>query len=322
VHAAGVLDDAVVSHLSLSKFESVTAGKVGGALALDAWLKTFDLEFLVYYSSVAGTLGSPGQANYAAANTMLDALACSQRARGIPAISIDWGSWGEVGLAAAKDIRGARIASHGLKSLSPQEGAELLIEILRKEPTQVAAMHLDADQWCVSHPAAARSGLLANLMEKSTTAVREGGDFLGSLRLLDGEERRHTLTAWLREQVAAVLRLSVERVPEDKTLRSLGLDSLMALELRNRLERHLRLKLSATLVWNYPTISAVAAHLENRLATTHPGGTEAKADSTTVVESKPPMVEQAESDGRSAAEMLEAELMEVEGLSATSEGWR
>ena len=322
VHAAGVLDDAVVSHLSLIKFESVTAGKVGGALALDARLKAFDLDFLVYYSSVAGVLGTPGQANYAAANTMLDALAYSQRARGIPAISIDWGSWSEVGLAAAKDIRGARIASRGLKPLSPQEGAELLIEILRKEPTQVAAMHLDADQWCVSHPAAARSGLLANLMEKSTAAVREGGDFLGRLRLLDGEELRHTLTTWLREQVAAVLRLDVERVPEDKTLRSLGLDSLMALELRNRLERHLRLRLSATLVWNYPTISAVAAHLENRLATTHPGGTEAKADSATVVESKTPMVEQAESDGRSAAEMLEAELMEVEGLPATSESWR
>ena len=322
VYAAGVLDDAVVSHLSLSKFESVTAGKVGGALALDTWLKTFDLEFLVYYSSVAGILGSPGQANYAAANTMLDALAHNQRARGIPAISIDWGSWSKVGLAAAKDIRGARIASRGLTPLSPEEGVELLIEILRREPTQIAAMHLDAEKWCASNPAAARSGLLANLMEKSATSVREGGDFLTRLSLLDGEERRHTLTAWLREQVAAVLRLDVERVPEDKTLRSLGLDSLMALELRNRLERHLRLKLSATLVWNYPTISAVAAHLENRLATTHPGGTEAKADSTTVVESKPPMVEQAESDGRSAAEMLEAELMEVEGLPATSEGWR
>ena len=322
VHAAGILDDAVVSHLSLSKFESVMAGKVGGALALDARLKDFNLDFLVYYSSVAGILGSPGQANYAAANAMLDAVAYNQRARGIPAISIDWGSWSEVGLAAAKDIRGARIASRGLKPLSPEEGVELLIEILRREPTQIAAMHLDAQKWCVSNPAAARSGVLANLIEGPAVAAREGGDFVARLRFLDGEELRHTLTAWLREQVAAVLRLSVERVPEDKVLRSLGLDSLMALELRNRLERHLRLKLSATLVWNYPTISALAAHLENRLSTTQPGGIEAKVDSSIGVETVPFVAEQTDFDGRSAAEMLEAELMEVESLHASSEGWR
>ena len=322
VHAAGILDDAVVSHLSLTKFESVMAGKVGGALALDARLNDFDLDFLVYYSSVAGVLGSPGQANYAAANAMLDALAYDQRARGIPAISIDWGAWSEVGLAAAKDVRGARIASRGLKPLSPKEGVELLIEILRREPTQIAAMHLDADQWCASNPAAARSGLLANLMEKSATSAGEGGDFLARLRLLDGEELRRTLTAWLREQVAAVLRLNVERVPEDKALRSLGLDSLMALELRNRLERHLRLKLSATLVWNYPTISALTAHLENRLSTTYPGEIGAKEDSLTGVEANPVVAEPTDSDEHSAAEMLEAELMEVESLHGRSEGWR
>ena len=96
----------------------------------------------------------------------------------------------------------------------------------------------------------------------------------------------------------------------------------MALELRNRLERHLRLKLSATLVWNYPTISALAAHLENRLSTTHPGETEAKVDSSIGVETVPFVAEQTDSDGRSAAEMLEAELMEVESLHASSEGWR
>jgi acyl carrier protein/NAD(P)-dependent dehydrogenase (short-subunit alcohol dehydrogenase family) len=322
VHAAGILDDAVVSHLSLSKFESVMAGKIGGALAMDARLKDFDLDFLVYYSSAAGVLGSPGQANYAAANAMLDALAHNQRARGIPAISIDWGSWSEVGLAAAKDNRGARIASRGLKPLSPKQGAELLIEILRREPTQVAAMHLDAEQWCVSNPAAERSGLFVKFMERSAATARDGGDFLAGLTLLDGKELRHTLIAWLREQVAAVLRLSVERLPEDKALRSLGLDSLMALELRNRLERHLRLKLSATLVWNYPTISALAAHLENRLSTTHSEEAGAKVDGSTAVQTKPFVAEQTDSDGQSAAQMLEAELIEVESLHAPSEGCR
>ena len=114
-----------------------------------------------------------------------------------------------------------------------------------------------------------------------------------------------TLTEWLRRQVAAVLRLDAERVPPDKALRSLGLDSLMALELRNRLERNLRLKLSATLVWNYPTITAIAAHLESRLAARLPGESEARTQTP-----RP----QSEPDNKSIAEMLEAELLGAESL--------
>jgi acyl carrier protein len=173
-------------------------------------------------------------------------------------------------------------------------------------------MHLDADQWCASHPAAARSRLLANLMRQSASSARETGDFAASLKVLVGEQLRTTLMTWLRQQVAAILRLDFERVPEDKPLRSLGLDSLMALELRNRLERNLRLKLSATLVWNYPTITAMAAHLEGRLAVRLPGETEAQAAAITATKALP--IQQAETDSRSIAEMLEAELLGAESL--------
>jgi NADPH:quinone reductase-like Zn-dependent oxidoreductase/acyl carrier protein len=325
VHAAGILDDAVVAHLSEARFESVMAAKVGGALALarnlDARVQSGDLDFLVYYSSVAGVLGTPGQANYAAANAMLDALSHSQRARGIPAISIDWGTWGETGLAAASENRGARMASQGLHPLNSNEGAALLMRILDESPVQVAAMSLDVDQWCASYPAAARSGLLAKLMRQSLNPAGNGGDFAASLRLLAGEQLHATLIAWLREQVAAVLRLDFERVPQDKALRSLGLDSLMALELRNRLERNLRLKLSATLVWNYPTITAIATHLEGRLAAKLPGETEAPSSATTgpattgpaTTKTQPPRP-QSEPDNESIAEMLEAELLGAESL--------
>jgi acyl transferase domain-containing protein/NADPH:quinone reductase-like Zn-dependent oxidoreductase/NAD(P)-dependent dehydrogenase (short-subunit alcohol dehydrogenase family)/acyl carrier protein len=315
VHAAGILDDAVVAHLSPAKFQSVMAAKVGGALALDANVQGRDLDFLVYYSSAASVLGTPGQANYAAANAMLDALSHSQRQRGIPAISIDWGTWGETGLAAASENRGARIASQGLHPLTSKEGAALLMRILDEGPVQVAAMSLDADQWCASFPAAARSGLLANLKRQSANQSVDGGDFAASLRLLTGEQLRAALIEWLRQQVAGVLRLDSERVPQDKTLRSLGLDSLMALELRNRLERNLRLKLSATLVWNYPTITAIAAHLESRLATL-PGESEAPNFSTTgaATTKRQPSGPQSEPDNKSIAEMLETELLGAESL--------
>jgi len=321
VHAAGILDDAVISHLSLEKFKSVMAGKVGGALALDAEVGPGDLDFLLYYSSVAGVLGNPGQANYAAANTMLDALAYRQRARGIPAISINWGSWGEVGLAAATENRGARMALQGLTPLTRKEGAALVLRILRESPVQIAAMHLDAGQWCASHPAAAKSPLFRNLMAQSALPASGAGDFAAGLELLTKEELRVAMIAWLRQQVAAVLRLNVERVPDGKPLRSLGLDSLMALELRNRLERALHLKLSATLVWNYPTISALAGHLEGRLAAKHPQQkhlgdpvVKEEASATMPIEPSPAPFPSPETGGLSVAEMLEAELLGAESL--------
>jgi acyl carrier protein len=310
VHAAGILDDAVVAHLSPAKFQSVMAAKVGGALALEANVQAGDLDFLVYYSSAASVLGTPGQANYAAANAMLDALSHSQRLREIPAISINWGTWGETGLAAASENRGARIASQGLHPMTSKEGAALLMRILDEAPVQVAAMSLDADQWCAFFPAAARSGLLANLMRQSANQVVEGGDFAASLRLLSGEQLHAALIEWLRQQVAAVLRLDSERVPQDKALRSLGLDSLMALELRNRLERNLRLKLSATLVWNYPTITGIAAHLQSRLAARLSGESTTGAATTKTQLPGP----QSEPESKSIAAMLEAELLGAESL--------
>jgi acyl transferase domain-containing protein/NADPH:quinone reductase-like Zn-dependent oxidoreductase/NAD(P)-dependent dehydrogenase (short-subunit alcohol dehydrogenase family)/acyl carrier protein len=315
VHAAGVLDDAVISHLSLENFKTVMAGKVAGALALDAAVSPGDLDFLVYYSSVAGVLGTAGQANYAAANTMLDALAHKQRARGIPAISINWGTWGEVGLAAAADNRGARMALQGLKPVTRKDGAELLAKILTESPVQIAAMHLDAAQWCASHPAAAKSAFFDNMISQSSTAAGGAEDFALGLESLTEEEMR----IWLRAQVAAVLRLDVERVPDSKPLRSLGLDSLMALELRNRLERALKLKLSATLVWNYPTISALAGHLVGRLAANQPEEKQPKISKESAVkeetiESPPAAVASHNTGGLSVAEMLEAELLGAESL--------
>jgi acyl transferase domain-containing protein/NADPH:quinone reductase-like Zn-dependent oxidoreductase/NAD(P)-dependent dehydrogenase (short-subunit alcohol dehydrogenase family)/acyl carrier protein len=312
VHAAGILDDAVLSGLSRKKFETVMAGKVSGAFALDARVASGELDFLVYYSSVAGVLGIPGQANYAAANSILDALAHCQRARGIPAISINWGTWADVGLAAAGENRGVRLASQGLQSLTREEGAALIMHVLTEAPAQVSAMRFSAGQWCASHPSAGCSGFLAKLVRESTAASRQDTDFADSLKSLAATELRVALTGWLRHQIATVLRLDVERVPDDRPLRSLGLDSLMALELRNRLERGLRLKLSATLVWNYPTLAAIAAHLEMRLAATHPVEAKTREKEVAVIRTSPVLEEQ--KDGMTAVEMLEAELLGAESL--------
>ena len=302
------------------------AGKAGGALALDANLEVGELDFLVYTSSVAGVLGIPGQANYAAANAILDSLAHRQRLRGIPAVSIDWGTWSEVGLAAAADNRGARMEGQGITPLRPATGRDLLIAILSRMPTQVAAMNFDAKRWCAAHPAAADSGFLSKLRDGETNSTLAGDDGAADFRSLHGEDLRSRLADWIRRQVASILRLELERVPEDKPLRSLGLDSLMALELRNRLERQLKLRLSANLVWNYPTVAALAGHLRPRLESSRPH--EVRAEAHHDQESTPATTTHTEGgESPSVAQMLEAELLEVEGLlnqsfSLTLEGTR
>jgi acyl carrier protein len=184
-------------------------------------------------------------------------------------------------------------------------------------PVQLAAMHLDADRWCASHPAAASSSFLDRLTGNWHPSSTREQDFAAGLKALRGEQLRRALTEWLRQQVALVLRLDASRIPEDKALRSLGLDSLMALELRNRLERALSLKLSATLVWNYPTLSAMAAHLEGRIFAIPSGSPETKGKSVTVTESEPTHAGQTGQAGvghKTAAELLEMELLGAQSL--------
>jgi NADPH:quinone reductase-like Zn-dependent oxidoreductase/NAD(P)-dependent dehydrogenase (short-subunit alcohol dehydrogenase family)/acyl carrier protein len=314
VHAAGVLDDGVAANLSEEKFHRVMAGKVAGALAIDAVVDPGQLDFLVYASSAAGVLGSAGQANYAAANAMLDALAHRQRTRKIPAVSIDWGTWSEVGLAAAEENRGARLETHGMTPLRPAFGQALLMKVLGGMPAQVAAMILDADRWCASWAPAARSGLLDSLRRSTGAGARSDGDGGAEFETAEGEELRGRLVAWLRQQVAAVLRLDSERVPEDKAVRSLGLDSLMALELRNRLERQLHMKLSATLVWNYPTVAKLAEFLQKRLEEDRQTGRSAERPAQHSQAEAAEEAPSASAETLSASELLEAEMLEAEAL--------
>jgi NADPH:quinone reductase-like Zn-dependent oxidoreductase/acyl carrier protein len=270
VHAAGVLDDALVDQLSADRFHTVMRGKVEGARLLDRLTDGLPLDFFVLFSSVAALLGSPGQGNYAAANAMLDALAEDRSARGKPAISIAWGPWAEIGLAAAQANRGARMADRGLASLSPDEGRRLFGRLLHDGAPRVAAMHFDPAGWLeVATPFTAPLFGVAPL----ATPVRAQRD--GSTAFAASPARKpgfgpEAVKEAVISQLAAVLRTSPDHIAGDRPFRSLGLDSLMGLELRNRLERVLGLKLSASTVWNFPTADQLCGHL-----TAQVGGSEA-----------------------------------------------
>jgi len=271
-HAAGVLADSTLAQMTAARFEEALRPKVHGAWHLHQLTLTERLDYLVLFSSVAALLGITGQANYAAGNAFLDALAHYRRSRGLPAISINWGPWSEVGLAAAQANRGERLQSRGLGSLAPAQGLAALAALLTAQPVQAAVMPFDFVQWQQFHPAAEHASLFAELDHALAVApaVPAGTAKPASLQeqllsLEPGHKRRRLLESHLQEQVAQVLKLKPAVVTLSKPLRTLGMDSLMALELRNRLERSLGLTLPATTFFNYPTVAALTNHLAEKM---------------------------------------------------------
>jgi acyl transferase domain-containing protein/NADPH:quinone reductase-like Zn-dependent oxidoreductase/acyl carrier protein len=265
-HAAGLLDDGLLLHQDWSRFKRVLEPKLIGAWNLHTLTVDLPLDYFVLFSSITSLLGSPGQGNYAAANAFLDGLAHYRRAAGLPAISINWGPWAQVGLAAAQANRGGRLAFRGIASLQPQQGLEALAEVLQHDTEQVAVVDFRPRQWCQFYPQIAQTALLDILLSEAQAESREArSNIRAALQECEPVQRRALLEKHLREQIAQVLQLSPERIDQRTVLSSLGFDSLMALELRNRLEISLGLTLSGTLVWGYPTITDLATHLAQQM---------------------------------------------------------
>jgi acyl transferase domain-containing protein len=281
VHAAGVLDDALVLQQTPAKLRGVMAPKVHGALHLHELLRHAALDFFVLYSSGAGLLGSPGQSNYAAANAFLDALAHHRRAQGLPALSIDWGAFAEVGMAAVHDNRAARLASQGMRSLLPAEGLRALERLLATDRTQVGVIPLDPRRWVEANPAAATSRMWSALVAAHGPARAQGADLQSRLAAAPPEARAAIVRDIIRAQVARVLQIPEAKLDPDVAFTSLGMDSLTGLELRNRLGAELRLQLPGTLIFQHPTIAAVtdfALGALVRAAVTFDGGGDGAPD--------------------------------------------
>ncbi|MEV6117729.1 type I polyketide synthase [Streptomyces sp. NPDC052109] len=264
VHAAGVLDDGVVSSLTPERIDSVLAPKALGALHLHEL--TANGAALVLFSSVAGTVGAPGQGNYAAANALLDALAAHRRAQGAPALSLAWGPWAPSGgmTSSLDEADRARMARGGMTALSAEEGTALFDLAVRAGRPALAPVRL-------SMPAlrAQGSGLAPVFRALAGRAVRreaaaEGADatFAERMAALGDEERAEALLHTVRAHVAAVLgHADPDSVETDRAFKDLGFDSLAAIELRNSLSAELGQRLGATLVFDHPSPEALAGHL-------------------------------------------------------------
>ncbi len=262
VHAAGVLDDGVLRDQTAGRFERVMRPKAEGAWNLHEL--TAGLDLFVLFSSVAGTLGSAGQSSYSAANAYLDGLAAYRRARGLPGLSLAWGAWSEGGMAAALDASSqARLARQGLGTISMSQGLTLLEQALSRPEAQLVVSPIDLRVVAKGLGTWVPPVWRALVRAPSTRGAVEKGTWAREVASLPADKRVDAVTQAVRVEVARVLGLGrgASAVPADKAFKELGLDSLMAVELRNALGRRAGVTLPATLAFDHPTPFATAKYL-------------------------------------------------------------
>jgi acyl transferase domain-containing protein/NADPH:quinone reductase-like Zn-dependent oxidoreductase/short-subunit dehydrogenase/acyl carrier protein len=271
VHAAGVLDDGVVESLTTERIDRVLAPKLDAAWHLHELTEGMDLSAFVLFSSAAAAFGASGQGNYAAANAFLDALAAHRRARGLPGIALAWGQWQQAdGMAdrlGEADL--ARLARTGSAALSAAQGLELFDAACELNEALVLPMRLDTAAVRALARAGVAPALLRGLVQVPAAGrlAAGGGPLQRRLAGMDERERERVLFDLVRAEAAGVLgHTSAAAVDGQRPFKQLGFDSLAAVELRNRLDAAIGLRLPATLVFDYPTPAALAEHLLGMLA--------------------------------------------------------
>ncbi|MFF7338201.1 type I polyketide synthase [Streptomyces sp. NPDC008163] len=278
VHAAGVLDDGVIGALTPERMDAVLRPKAEAAWHLHELTAARPVTLFVTFSSVAGTMGAPGQANYAAANAFLDGLAAHRRERGLPAQSMMWGLWGGLGMGSTlSEIDLERMRQQGLPAFSVDEGLAMFDAALATDETVPGLLHLDLE---VLRGQAASGTLPPLLRELVPLPVRrasgpagavtapepEEATLLDRLAPLSAAERERAVIDLVRVQVAEVRHDEPDGIDMGKGFTDLGLDSLAAIELRNRLSTATGLRLPATLMFDYANPLGLAKFLLDELA--------------------------------------------------------
>ena len=274
IHSVGVLSDGALTNQSWERFEEVLWPKILGAWHLHRATVDLDLDLFILFSSRVGVMGNPGQANHASANAFLDQLAIHRRALGLPGQAIAWGTWSEIGEAAEQRERIERPrAVRGDRWFTPQQGIRAFDRLVRQDVTNSVVMSID---WQVFEEAVKdRPPLLEDLLSTtSETGVDSpalANDLISRFQGAPAAERESLLVSFLQQELQAVLRLPTAPEPTVGFF-DLGMDSLMAVELRNRLNRAFvdAYTASNTVVFDYPDIAMLARHLATELSGVSP----------------------------------------------------
>jgi acyl transferase domain-containing protein/acyl-CoA synthetase (AMP-forming)/AMP-acid ligase II/NAD(P)-dependent dehydrogenase (short-subunit alcohol dehydrogenase family)/acyl carrier protein len=241
IHAAGVLDDGVLKQQSLERFRRVMAPKVAGAWNLHTLTQYLPLDFFVCFSSISSLFGSGGQGNYAAANALMDGLAHYRQSLGLPGLSINWGAWSQVGMAARLDSgEQNRLQNIGIGTIAPEKGLAVLEQLLSQSSAQVTAIPIDWGQFLSK--SATSSPFFANFTQTQVKFPK----ILDEIKANSPEQSQSLLINYLSQQIAKALGITKSGLNIDEPLNKMGLDSLMVVELKNRLRTELEINIPIT----------------------------------------------------------------------------
>jgi len=276
IHAAGVLDDAVISSLTPDRVDAVLRAKVDAAWNLHELTRDLDVCAFVMFSSMAGLAGASGQANYAAANSFLDGLAVHRRTEGLPAMSLAWGLWDQASAmtGALGSADRARFGRDGIVAMSSDEALELMDTALIVDEPFLLPAHIDLAALRVKFDNGTLPPMFVDLInaptrrqvDDSLAAAKSKSALLQRLEGLPEDEQQAVLLDLVRSNIATVLgSSSPDAIDPDRAFQELGFDSLTAVEMRNRLKSATGLPLSPTLIFDYPNSAALAGYMYGEL---------------------------------------------------------
>jgi acyl transferase domain-containing protein/NADPH:quinone reductase-like Zn-dependent oxidoreductase/SAM-dependent methyltransferase/acyl carrier protein len=273
IHAAGVLADGTLQQLHPTQLAAVMQPKVAGAWHLHQLTAALPLDFFVLFSSATALFGSPGQANHVAANTFLDALAHYRHTQGLPALSINWGTWSQVGAAAARQAD-TRMQQLGIGPIAPATGQQMLAALFSSRLAQIGVVPID---WAQFLPQFLQQNVSASLVEhfrlNQAQPRRSQSPAAPSAilqTLVTARDRAAVLTDYVRSQIAQILGFQPSEIDPQIGFFDLGMDSLTSVELKSRLQTDLHCTLPTTVAFDYPTLDALIPYLLTQVEPDHP----------------------------------------------------
>ncbi|MDJ0845094.1 beta-ketoacyl reductase [Crocosphaera sp.] len=274
IHAAGIINDGILTQLSWDKFQTVMAAKIAGSWNLHQQTQKLPLDFFVCFSSMTSLVGNAGQANYAAANGFLDELAHHRRALGLPGLTINWGPWADVGMAAKLEQQKANpLASKGINQISLEQGLLMLGKLISQGVSQMGVMLIDWTKFLDQFPSGSHPLLLSEFAQQVQEQQRSSQTSeLPTLALLKkqiqeatAQTREELLVTYLQNLVSKFLGISASDIPSrDQPLNEIGLDSLVSIQLRNRIRTELEIDLPLNKLTVDVTIAQIVAALQEQ----------------------------------------------------------
>lgn len=266
IHSAGVLDDAVIMNQTLEKFRNVLEPKAKSAWLLYERTKKSALQFYIMYSSIASVLGSAGQANHSSANSFLDSLSKFIQAQGLKAMSINWGVWSEIGSAAEKGADKQEKIS-GIETISPSEGIKALKKIFDSNIAQLGVFKIDWNKYNSQVKNSLTFEMLSGetIHEESTGKKNVKESLADKLSHTDDQDQIGLLQEYFRKLISSIMGLEPEDIEPDIPLSSMGLDSLMAIELKNRVNIELGVNLNLVRYMEETDINQLSSELKEQI---------------------------------------------------------